>query len=57
MVESLLRAMRMSSTLKTLNLDLQHGGSYERPRTKKGLLAELALTMFAPAKEPNLVKA
>ena len=44
--EQLLRAMKASASLATLDLDLGHGGSYDQPHDRDELASQLTLTFL-----------
>ncbi len=52
--EPLLHAMQASKAMTNLSLDLEHGGSYERVRTKDEMASRLALQFIqiAARKKP-----
>uniref|UniRef100_A0A7S2D1G9 Uncharacterized protein n=1 Tax=Haptolina brevifila TaxID=156173 RepID=A0A7S2D1G9_9EUKA len=49
--DSLLRAMRVSSSLATLSLDLQHGGEYSKQQTADELMKKYTISKLAGKKK------
>lgn len=55
--EPLLHAMQASKAMTNLSLDLEHGGSYERVRTKDEMASRLALQFIQIAARKKLASA